>query len=325
MDACPSRTVTAKLSARFEQKSRYCSTNRTNRRNPPKARASRILKACLSVAHCSRVPPLSRMEVLEKTGSWQRAARAFKVDNLGVQIFGSLADLAADAAFEVNAFLRETLREKGSAAVILATGNSQIEFLKKLVALEGIDWSKITLFHMDEYLGIDPGHKASFRRYLRERVHTLVQPKAFHFIEGDTDLPLDECARYETLLKAQPIDLCCLGVGENGHIAFNDPPVARFEEQHMVKLVKLDDACKMQQVKEGHFPTLEAVPPYAFTLTIPALCSARKMVCIAPETRKAEAVRNALRGPISTDCPASYLRKQKQCTLLLDHDSAALL
>lgn len=265
------------------------------------------------------------MEVLEKGEAWQRATRFFKIDELNVQVFNSIADLATDAAFEVNAFLRETLQKKGSAAVILATGNSQIEFLKRLVSLKGVDWSKITLFHMDEYLGIDAGHKASFRRYLRERVQTLVQPKAFHFIEGDVDLPLDECARYESLLRAQAIDLCCLGVGENGHIAFNDPPVARFEEKHLVKLVKLDYACKMQQVKEGHFPNLEAVPPYAFTLTIPALCSARKMVCIAPEKRKAEAVRNALRGPISTDCPASFLRKQKQCTLLLDHDSAALL
>lgn len=265
------------------------------------------------------------MDVLEEKGSWRRAARSFKIDALSVQVFDTLDDLARDAADEVNEYLRETLRQKGSAAVILATGNSQIQFLKRLVALEGVDWSKITLFHMDEYLGIDPNHKASFRKYMRERVQTLVKPKAFHFLEGDTDLPLDECERYEGLLKAQAIDLCCLGVGENGHLAFNDPPVARFEEKHLVKLVKLDDACKMQQVKEGHFPSLEEVPPYAFTLTIPALCSARKMVCIAPEKRKAEAIRNALTGPITTECPASFLRKQKHCTLLLDHDSVGAL
>ncbi|HVK57918.1 MAG TPA: glucosamine-6-phosphate deaminase [Candidatus Kapabacteria bacterium] len=265
------------------------------------------------------------MEVLEKSAAWQRAARGFKVDELSVQVFNTLDDLAADAAQEVNQFLIETIRAKGSAAAILATGNSQIQFLKRLVALEGIDWSRITLFHMDEYLGIDANHKASFRRYMRERVQTLVKPRAFHFLEGDVDLPLDECARYESLLKAQAIDLCCLGIGENGHLAFNDPPVARFEEKHLVKLVKLDDACKIQQVKEGHFPSLDAVPPYAFTLTIPALCSARKMICIAPEKRKADAVRNALTGPISTHCPASILRKQKHCTLLLDHDSVGTL
>ena len=258
-------------------------------------------------------------------GSWKRAVKSFKADDLSVQVFNALDDLASDAALEVNSFLRDTLKEKGSAAVILATGNSQIQFLKKLVSLEGVDWSKITLFHMDEYLGIDQNHKASFRRYLRERVQTLVRPKEFHFINGDVDLPLEECDRYETLLKAQPIDLCCLGVGENGHLAFNDPPVARFEEKRSIKLVKLDDACKMQQVREGHFPGLDAVPPYAFTLTIPALCSARKMICIAPEKRKAEAIRNALKGPISTNCPASFLRRQKHCSLLLDHDSASLL
>lgn len=264
------------------------------------------------------------MEVLEKA-RWQRATRSFNVEELSVQVFNSLDDLASDAAHEVNEFLRATLQEKGSAAAILATGNSQIQFLKRLVALEGVDWSKITLFHMDEYLGIDANHKASFRKYMRERVQSLAKPKAFHFLEGDADLPLDECERYEGLLKAQGIDLCCLGIGENGHLAFNDPPVARFDEKRLVKLVKLDDACKMQQVKEGHFPSMEAVPPYAFTLTIPALCSARKMICIAPEKRKAEAVKNALTGPESTSCPASILRKQQHCTLLLDHDSVGSL
>ncbi len=261
----------------------------------------------------------------QSSGAWSRAARKFQADDLDVRVYGTLDDLASDAALEVNGLLRAAIKEKGSAAVILATGNSQIQFLKKLVALEGVDWGKVTLFHMDEYLGINAGHKASFRYYLRERVETLVRPKVFNYIEGDADLPLDEIERYTNLLRAQPIDLCCLGVGENGHIAFNDPPVARFEEKHLIKLVKLDDPCKMQQVKEGHFPNLEAVPPFAYTLTIPALCSARRMICIAPEKRKAEAVKNALKGPISTACPASILRKQKHCTLLLDHDSVSLL
>ena len=251
--------------------------------------------------------------------------RSFQADDLSVRVFKTLDDLSTNAAEEVHAYLKDVLARQGSAAAILATGNSQIQFLKKLVAMPGIDWSKVTLFHMDEYLGIDEGHKASFRRYLRERVETLVKPKVFHYINGDVDLPLEECERYTNLLTAQPIDLCCLGVGENGHLAFNDPPVARFDEKHLIKLVKLDDACKMQQVKEGHFASLDAVPPYAFTLTIPALCAAKKLLCISPEKRKAEPVRNALRGPISTDCPASILRKQAHCTLLLDEDSAALL
>ena len=124
------------------------------------------------------------MEVLEKSANWQRATRSFKMDDLSVQVFDTLDDLAADAAQEVNEFLRATLKQKGSAAAILATGNSQIQFLKRLVALDGVDWSKITLFHMDEYLGIDANHKASFRKYMRERVQTLVKPKAFHFFGG---------------------------------------------------------------------------------------------------------------------------------------------
>ncbi|HTG44414.1 MAG TPA: glucosamine-6-phosphate deaminase [Verrucomicrobiae bacterium] len=254
-----------------------------------------------------------------------KAARQFKADDLDVRVYRGLEDLADDAAVEVNSLLRAAIEGQGSAAVILATGNSQIQFLKKLVALKGVDWSKVTLFHMDEYLGLPASHKASFRKYLRERVETLVQPKMFHYIDGEAELPLEECERYSNLLRAQSIDLCCLGIGENGHLAFNDPPVARFEEKHWIKLVRLDDACKMQQVREGHFANLEAVPPFAYTLTIPALCSAKKMICIAPETRKAEAVKSALRGPVSTNCPASILRRQRHCTLLLDENSASLL
>jgi len=251
--------------------------------------------------------------------------QTFTVDKLPVRIYASQDDLSEAVATEVRDHLITTLARQGSAAAILATGNSQIRFLQRLVDSGGVDWSRITLFHMDEYLGLPATHKASFRRYMRERVESLVKPRAFHYLEGDCDLPLDEIARYTALLQAQPIDLCCLGIGENGHIAFNDPPVARFDDPHWVKLVKLDDACKTQQVKEGHFPSLDAVPPYALTLTVPALCTAKKMMCVAPETRKAKAVRDALRGPVSTDCPASYLRTQAQCALLIDRDSAALL
>ena len=174
--------------------------------------------------------------------------------------------------------LREALARQGSAAVIFAAANSQMQTLDALVALGGIDWSKVTLFHMDEYLGLDAAHPASFRRFLRERVESRVKPTQFHYLEGDTLLPLKECERYAKLLAAQPIDLCCLGIGENGHLAFNDPPVADFADPHTVKLVKLDTACRQQQVGEGHFPSLEAVPQYAFTLTIPALCTARRML-----------------------------------------------
>jgi len=258
-------------------------------------------------------------------GSAVQPVKTFSADSMPVRVYASQADLARDVARIAREHLVAALARQGSAAVILATGNSQIQFLEALIALGGVDWSKITLFHMDEYLGIDANHPASFRRYMRERVETRVRPRVFQYLDGDALLPLDECERYAKLLQAQPIDLCCLGIGENGHLAFNDPPVADFEDPHQVKLVQLDDACRQQQTNEGHFPNIAAVPQYAFTLTIPALCSAKRMLCVAPEKRKAKAVREALRGPVSTACPASWLRRQAHAALFLDLDSAALL
>ena len=251
--------------------------------------------------------------------------KTLTVDSLGVRIYSSPEELARDVAQIAHSTLTERLRLQGSAAVILATGNSQIQFLDALIACGSLDWSRITLFHMDEYLGIDANHPASFRRYMRERVESRIHPKTFHYLAGDALLPLDECDRYTQLLAAQPIDLCCLGIGENGHLAFNDPPVANFHDRHSVKLVQLDRACRQQQVNEGHFPGMSAVPQYAFTLTVPALCAAQRMLCIAPEKRKAQAVHDALRGPISHSCPASWLRNQPHATLFLDNDSAQLL
>lgn len=253
------------------------------------------------------------------------AIKTLQVDSLPIRVYAGQEDLARDVARIAHEHLTEVLARKGSAAAILATGNSQIKFLEQLIALGGVDWSRITLFHMDEYLGIDANHPASFRRYMRERVEQRVNPRVFHYLQGDAPLPLDECERYTRLLEAQPIDLCCLGIGENGHLAFNDPPVANFDDPRKVKLAQLDRACREQQVNERHFPNLASVPPYAFTLTIPALCSAAKMLCIAPEKRKAKAVFDALRGPVSTACPASILRKQSHATLFLDADSASLL
>ena len=251
--------------------------------------------------------------------------KTFVADSLRVRVYATQDQMVQDAAREAQTFLRETLLAHGRAAAILATGNSQLRFLECLVKLGGTDWLKITLFHMDEYLGIAADHPASFRYYMRERVARLVQPKVFHYLEGDALLPIKECERYAQLLRAQPIDLCCLGIGENGHLAFNDPPVADFSDNRSVKIVKLDDACKRQQVGEGCFPNLESVPQYALTLTIPALCSARKMICVVPEKRKAQAVQAALHGPIGTACPASVLRRQANCLLFLDADSASLL
>ena len=247
------------------------------------------------------------------------------MDALPVRIYANEQALAEDAARIVQAHLKECLAQRGEASAILATGNSQIKFLEELIRLGGIDWSKVTLFHMDEYLGLEGTHKSTFRYYMRERVEKRLKPKVFHYMVGETDQPLNECSRYADLLQAQEIDLCCMGIGENGHIAFNDPHVAEFDDPWAVKLVKLDLKCRQQQVNEGHFPSVDQMPQYAFTLTIPTLCAVRKIICVAPEKRKAEAVHNTLKEAVSTSCPASYLRTQPHATLLLDTDSAALL
>jgi|ERR1051326_574115 glucosamine-6-phosphate deaminase len=251
--------------------------------------------------------------------------RSFAVDSLRVRVHATQEQLVLDAAREVESYLQQVFVAQGRAAIILATGNSQIKFLQQLSSLGGVDWSRTTLFQMDEYLGLPADHPASFRRYMRERVASLVQPKVFHYLDGDAWLPIKECERYAQLLRAQPVDLCCLGIGENGHLAFNDPAVADFNDARSVKIVRLDDASKRQQVGEGYFANLESVPSYALTLTIPALCSAKKMICIVPEKRKAEAVKAALQGPVSVACPASILRKQAHCLLFLDSESASLL
>ncbi len=255
----------------------------------------------------------------------QLTNKLFRIDDLNVQIYESEAELAQDAAEIAHKYLQNVLQHNGSAAVLLATGNSQIKFLEKLTALGGIDWSKITCFHLDEYLGISANHTASFRYYLRERVQKQLNPQEFHYIEGDSLEPLQECDRYTKLLKAQPIDLCFLGVGENGHLAFNEPSVANFNDPYSVKLVKLDSVNHQQQVKQGHFPNLESVPKYAFTVTIPTICAAKKIICLAPGTNKANIVQKMLQGNITTNCPASILRQQPQATLFLDEKSAALI
>jgi glucosamine-6-phosphate deaminase len=176
---------------------------------------------------------------------------------------------------------------------------------------------------MDEYVGLAPTHPASFQRYMRERVAAHLPFGDFHYIDGAVRDPEREAARYARLLEKHPIDLCCLGIGENGHLAFNDPPLADFEDPLDVRVVTLDDACKAQQVGEGHFPDPAAVPPTAITVTIPALLRARAVLAIVPEARKAEPVRAAFTGPVSPACPASILQRTPSATVYLDPASAA--
>jgi glucosamine-6-phosphate deaminase len=242
-----------------------------------------------------------------------------------VQVFADPDTLGAAAARDAAAAVRAAIDDRGHANVMFATGNSQFTFLDRLATTDGVDWSLVTGFHMDEYVGLPPDHPAGFGRYMRERVVAPLRPGAFHEIHGDVSDVDAECDRYAALLRAHPLDLCCLGIGENGHLAFNDPPVADFDDPSDVKVVELDDACRRQQVGEGHFTDVGAVPARAVTVTIPALLRAGRVLAIVPEARKAEPVRRALEGPIETACPASILRTRPQATLYLDADSSALL
>jgi glucosamine-6-phosphate deaminase len=247
------------------------------------------------------------------------------VDRLQVRIFPTTADLAVAAADDAAEALKSAIPKCGRARAIIGTGNSQDAFLSRLIQLPGIDWNAVEFFHMDEYLGMAMSHSASFRRYLKERVVDVIHPAAAHYLEGDAMEPQKAIRQYAEELASDPVDICFLGIGENGHIAFNDPAVADFEDPEPLKIIRLDEKCRRQQVGEGHFPDLNAVPIYAITLTIPTLCKVGRIITVVPERRKAEAVRAALEGPIETDCPASFLRRQPHASLYLDADSASLL
>ncbi len=239
-----------------------------------------------------------------------------------MRVHADEAALGAAAADDATRAINDAIDARGVANVMFASGNSQFTFLDDLTARGDIDWRRVVGFHMDEYCGIDADHPASFRRYMRERIVGRVGPKEFHEINGDALDPGSECVRYAELLRAHPLDLCCLGIGENGHLAFNDPPVADFNDPVDLKVVELDAACRAQQVGEGHFLSVDAVPTYAITVTIPALLRARAVLAIVPEARKREPVERALTGPVNPSCPASILRTLPHVTLHLDQESA---
>jgi glucosamine-6-phosphate deaminase len=230
----------------------------------------------------------------------------------------SLAASAADGAARV---LRQAMAARGRAAIMLATGTSQLQFLARL-AEEDLDWSKISVLHLDEYVGLSEDHPASFRRFLTTHVVEAVHPAAFYGIRGDAPDLAGEVARYRALLGRERPDLCVLGIGENGHLAFNDPP-ADFCTDEVVHEVTLDTRCRQQQVDEGFFPHIGAVPARALTLTVPALLSPPAVLGVVPERRKAAAVRAALEGPVAPDCPASALRTAPHAVLHLDWDAAS--
>ena len=221
--------------------------------------------------------------------------------------------------------IRSAIRNNGQANIILATGASQFEMLEQLVASQGIDWLKVAMFHLDEYIGLGADHPASFRRYLKERFVDQVAPlRAAYFVNGDAEDPAEECHRLGVLLKAYPIDVACIGIGENGHLAFNDPP-ADFETQEAYLTVQLDEQCRKQQLGEGWFQSMREIPTQAISMSIQQILKSKQLVVTVPDMRKARAVKAALEGPVTPECPASILRQHGNCTLFLDEHSASML
>ena len=251
------------------------------------------------------------------------AIRIMKVEKLQARVYGDRQALGRAAGEAVIAKLKELLPQK-PVTMIFAAAQSQVDFLETLAAAKGIDWARVNAFHMDEYIGLPGTAPQSLGRWLRDRFLDRVRPGKVHLLDGMVKDPQQECERYSTLLKASPPDITCMGIGENGHLAFNDPPFADFQDPKMVKIVEPDLVSRHQQVSEGVFASLEAMPKAAYTLTIPTLLSATWIYCMVPGPRKAAAVKRTLDGPIATECPATILRRHERTVVYLDRESAKL-
>lgn len=247
------------------------------------------------------------------------------VDRLEVLRFGTRRSMGEAAARDVAELIIETAARKNEVNMIFAAAPSQNELLESLLAIPGIPWGRVVAMHMDEYVGLPGDAPQRFAHYLDQRIFSRVPLKEVHRLNSAASEPREECRRYALILDRHPADIVCMGVGENGHIAFNDPPVADFRDPERVKVVTLERACREQQVHDKCFPLLEAVPERAMTLTVPALLGAAHLVCVVPGRLKAEAVRRMLKGPVEEACPASALRYHGRAKLYIDTDSASKL
>jgi len=241
-----------------------------------------------------------------------------------VKVFETKQEMGKAAAEKAARILINTIKEKGEAVFVAATGASQFEFLENLTSTSSIDWSKTTMFHLDEYMGIPETHPASFRKYLKERLIDKVHPRAVYLIKGDAEDPQSECERLGKLISEKEIHVAFIGIGENGHLAFNDPP-ADFNTERPYIIVELDEVCRRQQLSEGWFKSLNEVPRRAISISIRQIMKSKNIICTVPDSRKAQAVKDCLEGNISPDHPGSILRKHKNAFLFLDKNSAKLL
>ncbi|MBE0679736.1 MAG: glucosamine-6-phosphate deaminase [Bacteroidales bacterium] len=246
--------------------------------------------------------------------------RINRYKHLNVNVFPTRLEMGLAAGRDVEARVAGLLKVKEEVRMVFAAAPSQNEMLDYLAGSELIDWSRVTAFHMDEYIGLNARAEQLFSIYLTRRLFSKVRMKEVFLIDGNTDTE-EEAERYSALLMEAPIDVICLGIGENGHIAFNDPPVADFSDTQVVKKVRLDRSCRAQQVNEGCFTTLEEVPEKALTLTIPVIFNASHLFCVVPGLSKREAVYNTLNGPVTTESPASVLQKHPDCSFYFDRDS----
>lgn len=239
-------------------------------------------------------------------------------------IYNTKQEMGAAAAAHAAEIIKKAIHNKGRANIILATGTSQFETIKSLTN-SGSDFSRVTMFHLDEYIGLPADHPASFRKYLKERfVDKVPALKAVHFVEGDAENPQQECRRLGDIITQHPIGVALIGIGENGHLAFNDPP-ADFKTEQPYIIVELDEKCRAQQLGEGWFETLEQVPRRAISMSIRQIMKSACLIVSVPEKRKAEAVKNTLEGKVTNTCPASILQTHPNCKIFLDAEAASLL
>ena len=252
-------------------------------------------------------------------------SKRYQKDRLTVEVCADRAELGRRAGADAAEAIRAAIEKKGEARVIFAAAPSQNETLDALVAAPGVDWSKVVALHMDEYVGLPIGSPARFSRYLKDHCFDRLPFKEIYYLDEekgeDTETLLK---RYAEILAQEPVDVVCMGIGENGHVAFNDPPVADFNDPLSIKLVELDDACRRQQVNDGCFPNFDATPTHALSLTVPTLANAGRQICAVPGKLKAAAVRRTLDGPVATECPATILRTLPNATLYVDADSFSL-
>ena len=247
----------------------------------------------------------------------------FKKDKLTIKIYETRDEMGYDAGSEAAAKIRELLSEKDEVNMIFAAAPSQNETLRTLINAEGIDWSRVNAFHMDEYIGLSPDAPQGFGNFLKERIFDKLPFKSVHYIYNENETAEETVKRYAGLIQENPIDVVCLGIGENGHIAFNDPWVADFNDKEVIKKVKLDEVCRQQQVNDGCFEKLSDVPEYALTLTIPTLFNADYLFCTVPAKTKADAVYKTVNNEINEQLPATIMRRHKNAVMYCDKDSAS--